>query len=201
MAKKGWIVAAKNFEYNDEYYYETEGIHPVKVFTDKNEAERAAILQSIKEVKSIDYVSYFQGEDGEDSAFLDQYFRMVNGKESNPEKAKALTEAKRLVNQEATIHWGGSKNAHISFKVDDIEDYEKIIVKNNATITVGYDKKRMTLAELKKAVELVQNKEKEPDLSELRHEVNMSKLTDAQIETLLPLIPMSFIEVIETTIE
>lgn len=63
MTKKyGYVLLRKNFEYNDEYYYETDGGKPVKIYTNLDLAEEARWLKEIEVFKSIDPINYAESD-------------------------------------------------------------------------------------------------------------------------------------------
>lgn len=53
MSETIYLVMEQGFDYNDEYYFRTEGGHPNSFFTNKKKAEEACAKKNLAEFKRI----------------------------------------------------------------------------------------------------------------------------------------------------
>lgn len=53
MSETIYLVMEQGFDYNDEYYFRTEGGHPTNFFTNKKKAEEACDKKNLAEFKRI----------------------------------------------------------------------------------------------------------------------------------------------------
>ena len=60
MAKRGYLVVSQSYEYNDEYYYPSEGVDPEKVYMDKRQAEAFAKKKTKEKFNEVNPILYAQ---------------------------------------------------------------------------------------------------------------------------------------------
>lgn len=72
--KNVYVIVAANFEYNDNYYYSTDGGHPVKFYTSQEDAVTACQKMNDDQRMQVDPEDYRDGHDDVDINDIDFYY-------------------------------------------------------------------------------------------------------------------------------
>lgn len=212
MAKQtGYIIVETNFDYNDEYYSQQDGGKPVKVYMDQELAKKEVILLELKALRQkyfrySDYVSENGGHsEDSDEKFLDAYFKIINAQRVKKVGIPAtVTAAMTTVDSEVHVKWTGKKgNGDVKILAKEIDSVKKML-DTASTYSLSIKGRSCDIFFIQHAIAVVAEHEAKAekqtinerhDIYEARDMVKFENLTDEQLISLTPLMPISFYDV------